>query len=193
MSAPRGLSPEEAALWAKLAQTVRPLDPLRSGDAKLAKAGSQAVAPKASEPAGKSTAALHQPVAGLSPPKAADRGKTGLDSHWERRLARASSEPDFTLDLHGHNLDQAWHRLDAGLVQAKAMGARLVLVVTGKSRPVEAADRGARRGAIRAKILDWLAAGQHASDIAAVRNAHRRHGGNGALYLVLKRPRQNTR
>ena len=97
--------------------------------------------------------------------------------------------PDFTLDLHGHTLDQAYHRLDSGLTQAKAMGARLVLVVTGKPRPVQAADRGEKRGAIRAKILDWLAAGAHASDIAAIRNAHRRHGGEGALYLVLRRKR----
>ncbi len=67
------------------------------------------------------------------------------------------------------------------------MGARLVLVVTGKSRPVSAADRGEQRGAIRAKFLDWLAAGPHASDIAAVKPAHRRHGGEGALYLVLKK------
>ena len=42
---------------------------------------------------------------------------------------------------------------------------------------------------VRAKILDWLAAGQHGADIAAVRKAHRRHGGEGALYLVLKRRR----
>ena len=77
----------------------------------------------------------------------------------------------------------------AGLMQAKAMNARLVLVITGKSRPVDAADRGHRRGAIRAKILDWLAAGSHASDIAAIRKAHRRHGGEGALYLVLRKRR----
>ena len=69
------------------------------------------------------------------------------------------------------------------------MGARLVHVVTGKSRPVDAADRGTSRGAIRAKILDWLAAGPHGADIAAVRKAHRRHGGDGALYLVLRRGR----
>ena len=113
----------------------------------------------------------------------------GLDSHWERRLARAAVAPDFTLDLHGHTLDQAYRRLDSGLSQAKAMGARMVLVITGKSRPVQAADRGEKRGAIRAKILDWLAAGQHASDIAAVKQAHRSHGGDGAIYLVLRRRR----
>ena len=69
------------------------------------------------------------------------------------------------------------------------MGARLVLLITGNPRPADAADRGSRRGAIRAKVLDWLAAGPHGADVAAVRPAHRRHGGAGALYLVLKRRR----
>ena len=69
------------------------------------------------------------------------------------------------------------------------MEARLVLVITGRPRPMEAADRGERRGAIRAKVLDWLALGPHASRIAAVRPAHRRHGGAGALYVVLRRPK----
>ena len=69
------------------------------------------------------------------------------------------------------------------------MGARLVLLVTGKPRPVEPAERGQQRGAIRAKVIDWLAASEHATDIAAIRGAHRRHGGPGALYLVLKRRR----
>ncbi len=104
-------------------------------------------------------------------------------------MGKTSTAPDFTLDLHGCTLDQAHRRLDDGLIQAKAMGARLVLLITGKPRTVEAADRGEKRGAIRAKILDWLAAGPHGSDIAAVRPAQRRHGGEGALYLVLKRPR----
>ena len=190
MSAPRGLSPEEAALWAKVASTVEPLDPPRHREGDHAKHGGGDLpkalkqTARASKPAptrqSPSTAAAQRP-----PPRPGE----GLDSHWERRLSRNSTEPDFTLDLHGHTLDQAYRRLDRGLTQAKAMGARLVLVVTGKSRPVDAADRGHRRGAIRAKILDWLAAGQHASDISAVKQAHRRHGGDGALYLVLKRRR----
>ena len=110
-----------------------------------------------------------------------------LDKSWDRKLSKAGIEPDFRLDLHGHTLDAAYHRLDEGLAQARAMQARLVLVVTGKPRPVDPADRGTARGAIRAKILDWLAAGRHAHAIAAVRKAHRKHGGDGALYLVLRR------
>ena len=75
----------------------------------------------------------------------------GLDGSWERKLAKAQISPDLTLDLHGHSLDAAHARLDAGLMQAVAMGARLLLVITGKPRPVAAADRSERRGAIRAK------------------------------------------
>lgn len=112
-----------------------------------------------------------------------------LDSHWDRRFARGAVEPDFTLDLHGHTLAAAHARLDAGLAQARSLGARVVLLIAGKPRPAEAADRASRRGAIRAKVLDWLAAGPHGHAIAAVRQAHRRHGGEGALYLVLRRER----
>ena len=112
-----------------------------------------------------------------------------LDASWERKLAKALVQPDFTLDLHGYSLEAAHKRLDMGLGQAIAMGARLVLVITGRPRPAEAADRGSMRGAIRAKVIDWLALGSHGSRIAAVRPAHRRHGGAGALYVVLRRPK----
>ncbi|WAT16763.1 Smr/MutS family protein [Aurantiacibacter sp. MUD11] len=184
--APRGLSAEEAALWNKVAATVKPLEPK--------KPAKPVVAPAPQAPVQTPRRVKGRVPPPLKPPQTAPMStpapSPGLDSHWERRLSRQGTHPDFTLDLHGHTLEQAYNRLDAGLTQAKAMGARLVLVITGKPRPVDAADRAERRGAIRAKILDWLAAGQHASDIAAVRNAHRRHGGEGALYLVLRRPKQ---
>ncbi|MEO0908562.1 MAG: Smr/MutS family protein [Pseudomonadota bacterium] len=97
--------------------------------------------------------------------------------------------PDYTLDLHGHSLDGAYNRIISGIDQARAMGARVVLVIAGRDRGADPADRATKRGAIRAKMLDWLAASHHAEAIAAVRRAHIRHGGEGALYLVLKRPR----
>lgn len=95
--------------------------------------------------------------------------------------------PDLTLDLHDHSLDAAYGRIMAGLDQARSMGARVVLVIAGRERPVDPADRAERRGAIRAKLLDWLAASRHAEAIVAVRKAHRSHGGEGAIYLILKR------
>lgn len=110
-----------------------------------------------------------------------------LDGSWNRKLKSGQIAPDYTLDLHGHNLDGAYERIMSGLDQARMMGARVVLVIAGRERPVDPADRGTQRGAIRAKLLDWLAVSRHADSIAAVRRAHIRHGGEGALYLVLKR------
>jgi len=189
MRSPRGLSPEEKALWQRVAKTVVPLqgkDPPPPGEVAVRSADGGGAAKPPRPPKAPTTARV---ASGPPPPKGEDRMRHGLDSTWERKLKGAKLEPDFTLDLHGYTLDAAHSRLDTGLVQAKAMSARLVLVVTGKPRPVDAADRGNKRGAIRAKILDWLAAGPHGGDIAAIRGAHRRHGGEGALYIVLKRAR----
>jgi DNA-nicking Smr family endonuclease len=112
---------------------------------------------------------------------------TTLDGTWDRGLSRGAIEPDATLDLHGHNLATAYSLLDERLEQAIAMGARVLLLVTGKPRTDERRPHG--RGAIRAAVGDWLAASRHAARIAAVRNAHPRHGGSGALYIVLRRAR----
>ena len=175
MKPPRGLSDEEAALWQKVAATVRPLGK-----------SSGASHPLPASPSRRSITIAQSRPAPPRGPRGAAPANT-LDGSWDRKLGKAGIEPDFRLDLHGHTLDSAYRRLDDGLSQARAMGARLVLVVTGKERPVDPADRGRTRGAIRAKILDWLAAGDHSAAIAAVRNAHRKHGGEGALYLILRR------
>lgn len=197
MKPPRGLSPEEAALWRQVTATVKPLRPVpprhgeggqsrtRSGDGGGSPSPGATKSTKA--PAAKPPPPSPQRAGG--PPRTTGEDRAGLDSTWDRKLARGTLSPDFTLDLHGHTLDGAHRRLEQGLAQARALGARVVLVITGKPRPAEAADRGERRGAIRAKVLDWLAAGPHASAIAAIRKAHRRHGGDGALYLVLRKER----
>jgi DNA-nicking Smr family endonuclease len=99
-------------------------------------------------------------------------------------LRSGSVEPDRVLDLHGMNLDGAWTAIDRSLEQAIARGDRLLLLVTGHHRPGEPP---VQRGRIRAAVHDWLAASRHAANIAAVRGAHRRHGGGGSLYLVLRR------
>jgi DNA-nicking Smr family endonuclease len=181
---PRGLTAGEAAAWARLAATVKPLAPGRPAPP-LVVVGTTPEPLPAARP--KDRVPCAKPLPPLVPPPRA--AVQTLDSTWDRKLARGTLEPDFTLDLHGHTLDSAHARLDQGLMQAKAMDARVVLLITGKPRPVDAADRGHQRGAIRAKVLDWLAAGPHGADIAAVRSAHRRHGAEGALYLVLRRRR----
>ncbi|WP_369026170.1 Smr/MutS family protein [Qipengyuania sp. RANM35] len=192
MTAPRGLSAEEAAAWDRLAATVTPLHP------RPVRRLAQPIETKGGAEPETMDKAMHRvtPVLKTKPrvPVPADTSRVarrlpdpGLDSHWDRKLKAGSIQPDFTLDLHGHNLDRAYDRLMSGIAQARAMGARTILLVTGKSRPVAAADRADQRGAIRAKVLDWLAASGHHSAIAAVRRAHQRHGGEGAIYIVLRR------
>ena len=199
MSHPRGLSEDEAAAWEKLAATVTPLSPPKPVPSKAGREGDHAQheggAPLRRAPVSpvKAPTKPAKPPANRTPPReppARPAPASGnLDSHWDRRIKSGGIEPDFTLDLHGHGLDAAYQRLMAGVAQARAMGARTILLVTGKPRPVHPADRGQRRGAIRAKVLDWLAASEHADAIAAIRKAHRHHGGDGALYLVLRRSR----
>jgi DNA-nicking Smr family endonuclease len=193
MRRPRILSREDAELWGRVARTVKPLAKQASPPTKdVVSQHEEEVATPPRRTATKVPAT--GPVSAQSeddrrPAKPRPLDRHGLDGTWEKKLARADLHPDFTLDLHGHSLDAAYTRLEHGLGQALAMGARLVLVITGLPRPVDAADRGQRRGAIRAKLLDWLAHGSHAHRIASVRGAHRRHGGAGAVYVVLKRTR----
>lgn len=111
-----------------------------------------------------------------------------LDASWEWKLTRGAVLPDSSLDLHGHTLASAHAMLDAGLERAVRRGDRVLLLVTGKP-PRPESERPHARGAIRAAVADWLAMSRHADRIAAVRGAHPRHGGQGALYIVLRRPR----
>ena len=141
-----------------------------------------------------------QPFRLPPPPKGEDRSppplsRQTLDGTWDRRLAQGLVSPDAEIDLHGLGIDAAYTRLMASLTQAHLTSARVLLVIAGKSRPhgdhgfQDHDQRGNRRGAIRAKLLDWLAASSHASRIAAIRPAHQRHGGAGAVYVVLRKAR----
>ena len=172
----RRLQAEEQALWDKVVASVRPLHPRAlKGEAKGAPPGQPpAPIPRIVQKAARPPAPA-KPVAGPG---------TTLDASWDKRLARGAVQPDFFLDLHGHNLATAWHLLDLRLEQAIACGARVMLLVTGKPPKGEPP---VARGRIRAAVGDWLAASRHAGAIAAVRNAHPRHGGIGALYIILRR------
>lgn len=176
----RSLSADEAALWAKVAASIRPLsrEPLVLAPEAIA-ASAPVDVPK--PPRGR--VPPPRPAAPSSAPKRQLHAAT-LDGGWDRRLRSGDVIPDRTLDLHGHDLDRAWGAIDRVLEQAIAAGDRVVLFITGH------APRGeppVARGRIRAAVNDWLAASRHAPRIAAVRAAHRRHGGGGSLYIILRR------
>ena len=181
--AARSLDPDEAALWARVMASVRPLRAVRP--AALPKPAAPAPSPP-SVPVAKPRAAV-PPASPVVPPARRGPGVT-LDGSWDRQIARGAVLPDSSIDLHGHTLHSAHTLLDQGLERAIARGDRVLLLVTGKP-PRPESERPHARGAIRAAIADWLAASRHADAIAAVRGAHPRHGGQGALYIVLRRGR----
>jgi DNA-nicking Smr family endonuclease len=172
----RSLDPEEAALWARVAATIKPLsrdkNDAQPSELQIQSPGRLAT-PRPAAEARQRTPARPSAITG-----------TTLDGSWDRRLSRGSVRPDRTLDLHGHSLDTAWQAIDRGLEQAIANGERLVLLITGHRRQ---GDPPLPRGRIRAAVDGWLAASSHASSIAAIRPAHRSHGGGGSLYIVLRR------
>ncbi len=189
----RPLNPDEAQLWARVMETVRPLRAV------------SVVAHIPDKPAvvGKSVPPPPAPLHGVKPivrtpvrlatkptPRAAPRPITEstLDGGWDKRLVRGAVSPDSSIDLHGHTLASAHAMLDTGLGRAIARGDRVLLLVTGKP-PRPESERPHARGAIRAAVADWLAGSRHADAIAAVRGAHPRHGGQGALYIILRRER----
>ena len=179
----RKLAPDEAELWARVAATIRPLSRERLKPVVAAPTSSPAPAPTIAKrmPAPSSPAARPAPI---------PMGGKTLDGSWDKRIRGGDLEPDRVLDLHGMNLDNAWNAIDRSLDQAIQRGDRVILLITGHHRtgapPVE-------RGKIRAAVHDWLAASRHAGAIAAVRGAHRRHGGGGSLYLVLRRRNASPR
>jgi DNA-nicking Smr family endonuclease len=173
----RRLSAEEQKLWARVVAGVRPI---RASEPTPEIPVSEL---EASAPAAK----LRAPVpAERTPVSTPVRPGHTLDGSWDRKLARGLVHPDMVLDLHGHRLDSAYHLLDLRLDSAIEQGARVVLLITGRPPGPE---RPIARGRIRAAIGDWLACSRHAGKIAAIRGAHPRHGGAGALYIILRRAR----
>lgn len=179
----RRLSAEERALWARVMATVKPIDPRRSV------AAPPPLPPAAVEKA-KAPARIRRVAAAPAPATVVARPTpwTTLDGSWDRRLSRGMVQPDATVDLHGHTLNSAYAMLDEALGRSIARGDRVILLITGKP-PRPESERPHARGAIRAAVGDWLHASRHADAIAAVRGANPRHGGSGALYIVLRRPR----
>jgi DNA-nicking Smr family endonuclease len=185
----RSLTPDESALWARVAATIRPLSREVNLKSSLERGGEPAKlveGPHAGS-RGSTVGPLHHGALRRGPPpRSGEELKGTLDGTWDRRLSSGSIEPDRMVDLHGMSLDGAWQAIDRALDQAIARGERVLLLITGHQR---SGEPPVRRGAIRAAVHDWLRASRHAGEIASVRAAHRRHGGGGSLYIVLRRKR----
>ena len=100
----------------------------------------------------------------------------------KRSVARGKEAIDARLDLHGLTQAQAHSTLLHFLRNAHAREARLVLVITGKGR-------GGEPGVLRRQVPQWLGLPEFRSFVVGFEDAHVTHGGEGALYVRLRRAR----
>ncbi|MDI4658371.1 Smr/MutS family protein [Xanthobacter autotrophicus] len=185
----RQLSAEERALWDHVVRSVTPL--------KLP-AVPEDVAPLVPEPA--PVVPEPPPVAPPKPTKAS-RSKTppapppapplaSLEPKTRRRLIRGA-EVDARLDLHGLTQAAAHRRLRLFLIEAQALGHALVLVITGKGDPDRLMSTGPAfgegRGVLKRAVPLWLAEPDLRMIVVGFESAGRRHGGEGALYVRIRR------
>jgi DNA-nicking Smr family endonuclease len=185
----RGQGDDDDALWAKVAGTASPLK--RGRDARAPKPVKPAAAPavKVKPPqVPRST----QPAPKSSPKPAHAPRAAPLDRQISRQLDKGKLEVEARLDLHGMRQRDAHAQLRRFLKTAQARGLKHVLVITGKG----ADQTGAKsfyeedeRGVLRQAVPHWLAEPEFAALVVSFSPAPRRLGGEGALYVRLRRPR----
>lgn len=192
MSRGRRLSDEELALWSGLVRSVAPLRRAKkSGKSPDAAAGAEsAPAPaKPRVPPPVRPGAAPRPVS----PSAETAPLAPLGRRLKQRVARGREPIDARIDLHGMTQRQAHAALWNFLQRARADGARIALVVTGKGagrgERDPSLDQNIERGVLKRQVPHWLSLPQFRSLIVGFEHAHIGHGGEGALYVRLRRQR----
>ena len=175
------LSEEERALWESVAKQVKPLrKKLRHAKPEIAEPSSdKAAAQRTSTPSLPSPPAQRQSKQ-TNPPL------VPLGRRERSRLSRGRSEIDARLDLHGMTLARAHRVLFGFLTRAHHDGLTFVLVITGKGR---AGGSDTERGVLRRHVPEWLSQPEFRALVVGFEQAHIGHGGEGALYVRVRRAR----
>src|ERR1700728_3270716 len=178
----RHWSEEERTLWGGVARSIKPL---RRSPQSAQEHADPPVGGGGAAPPPRPIARPDVPSVKKAPPLAP------LDRRFKQRVARGREPIDDRIDLHGMTQSQAHAALLRFLRRAQAAGARTVLVVTGKGSG-QASDRGAHdaaseRGVLRRQVPLWLALPEFRPLVVGFDAAHVGHGGQGALYVRLRR------
>ena len=178
----RGLSEEERALWESVAKQVKPLRK-KAAPSKAHRPPRRKpirnVAPKpAASPRHVAPAKIAAPVKAAQPPPLAPLGRRER-SH----LSRGRKEIDARLDLHGMTQTRAHRALFGFLQRAHSDGLTFVLVITGKGKMGAESERGV----LRRQVPQWLSLPEFRSLVVGFEEAHIGHGGEGALYVRVRR------
>jgi DNA-nicking Smr family endonuclease len=174
----RHLSEEERTLWEHVARQVKPLR-------KKPRVGKTAAATSDLPPM--KPAPSPRPIpssAALKPGKPAVPPLAPLGRRERARLSRGRSEIDARLDLHGMTQTRAHRTLLGFLQRAHHDGLTFVLVITGKGGVGDA-----ERGVLRRQVPQWLSLPEFRALVVGFEEAHIGHGGEGALYVRIRRAR----
>lgn len=186
--------PEDFDLWIETARTIKPLSSTRVHHAPLPTVRHLADLKKPNV----SPASPHLPSPAVhrkSPPHI-----TGLDRRTQQRLTRGNVEIERRLDLHGTGIEMARVRLLQFLREAQSMGARTVLIITGKGdspfsrHTLHGAEHfysPERQGRLRRLVPDWFHDGDFRAVVSGYQPAHPKHGGGGAFYVKVRRIRES--
>jgi len=170
----RMLSPEERVLWSTVTRSIAPLR-----DVEIP-AQEEAAMEAAPVPAAVNrTAVVPATATEAAPPPLSPLGR-----RMRARVARGKEGIDARLDLHGLTQNEAHAALLRFLRSASARGARLVLVITGKGQRSDGEG-----GVLRRQVPHWLKLAEFRSYVIGFEPAHAAHGGEGALYVRIRRAR----
>ncbi len=177
MSRRRPLSEEERALWRGF---VRSITPLREAP--------ESPPPSAGDRADGKTGPRRRPTRQEVLPGKQTPPLAPLGRRLKQRVAHGREPIDARLDLHGMTQREAHAALLRFLRAAQADGARIALVVTGKGNR-KGEHHGAERGVLRRQVPMWLSLPEFRLLVVGFEDAHVGHGGEGALYVRLRRAR----
>lgn len=178
----RPLTADEHALWSHVTRSIAPLRRvhLREAEPGAAETHAKPAMPAPAAPAPR------LPVVHPAPPR--PPGLAPIDRRLKQKLARGREAIDATIDLHGLTQAEAHAALVRFLRNARAGGARLVLVITGKGARSD--DFAADRGVLRRQVPLWLRSSELRDSVIGFDWAHAAHGGEGALYVRIRRKRE---
>lgn len=183
----RILSEDERALWETVTKDAKPLvkKAVRTKTSESPKPSASTGTPK-SKSTSKSSSEQHparKPASAAPAPKP-DPKPQNLDRRTRSRIARGHHAIDARIDLHGMTQAEAHAALVRFLRRAQREGAKLVLVITGKGRSGDG-----ERGVLRRQVPHWLASAELHALVLGYETAHVGHGGEGALYVRMRRAR----
>lgn len=181
----RALSGEERALWEAVAKSIKPLRKKKPADA--AEYLDNAPPPDSGKSAQPQRPSVRPPAAKSPPVKAPAHPPLAPIGRRERsQISKGRKEIDARLDLHGMTQTRAHRALFNFLMRASEEGMTFVLVITGKGRT---GGPDSERGVLRRQVPEWLSLPEFRNFVAGFKEAHIGHGGAGALYVRVRRPR----